>query len=173
MLCFNPRPPYEGRPAALRERVHTVWFQSTPPIRGATLIVPSFMLALSVSIHAPHTRGDYIQRASAINLSFQSTPPIRGATDMQYSKSHYRCFNPRPPYEGRPENLHQSCSCRVSIHAPHTRGDGKGTAYSIDNLFQSTPPIRGATISGYSGGTVTGFNPRPPYEGRPPHPLND
>ena len=57
---FNPRPPRGGRPDGEAVVINAVRFQSTPPARGATLLI-AFSLA---------------------NVNrFQSTPPARGATD--------------------------------------------------------------------------------------------
>ena len=60
-------------------------------------------MSMSISIHAPHTRGDrYEIGLLEIARKFQSTPLIRGATDY----------------------LEELLDLgRISIHAPHTRGD--------------------------------------------------
>ena len=66
-------PHMDGKPSVV--------FQSTRPIRGATLddllpIVSSF-----ISIHAPHTGRDRTERGEGDGYrAFQSTRPIRGAT---------------------------------------------------------------------------------------------
>ena len=63
-------------------------FQSTPPARGATLVISTICTELAISIHAPREGGD---RNDAVSLHkfhrFQSTPPARGAT---------RCGTPGP-----------------------------------------------------------------------------
>ena len=127
-LHFNPRAPYGARPDAqscivqeerfqstrpirgatvgsANVRSHIYLFQSTRPIRGATSCYKPHKECPSViSIHAPHTGRDEIgQWAGRYNMRFQSTRPIRGAT------------------------------------LPLLRGCG------IIPLFQSTRPIRGAT----------------------------
>ena len=105
-------------------------------------------------------------------ILFQSTPPARGATASDIGLS---CkipnFNPRPPRGGR------QCPCKscchllyISIHAPREGGDGIVTITPIKrqhfnprpprggrlrclnvkrghNIFQSTPPARGATCN--------------------------
>ena len=57
-LNFNPRPPHGGR----RRTAWRVWellkFQSTPPTRGATMVVCVQAVVPVISIHAPHTGGD-------------------------------------------------------------------------------------------------------------------
>ena len=55
---FNPRPSYEGRHHLLGEHDRLVIFQSTPLIRGATGVEQRHRRHITISIHAPHTRGD-------------------------------------------------------------------------------------------------------------------
>ena len=122
-------------------------FQSTPPIRGATL--------------------DGIRLTAS--LLFQSTPPIRGATQKTSSQYHLKTFQSTPPIRGATYALIcQEWFRDISIHAPHTGGDLKITLNECGNwhfnprppyggrpsdmpktwmdvIFQSTPPIRGAT----------------------------
>ncbi len=57
-------------------------FQSTPPVRGATLKRSRRTLWISVSIHAPREGSDLaLKRYGVFIFLFQSTPPVRGATD--------------------------------------------------------------------------------------------
>ena len=54
-------------------------FQSTPPARGATVIIPAVVDAVFISIHAPREGGDqYANDAYKTAGLFQSTPPARG-----------------------------------------------------------------------------------------------
>ena len=55
-------------------------FQSTPLIRGETLVVPAQFAGQPISIHSPHTRGDKVYLDLSKLGSFQSTPLIRGET---------------------------------------------------------------------------------------------
>ena len=59
---FNPRPPYGGRRRTASIYRRTPIFQSTPPIRRATRCVAALDLHPRISIHAPHTEGDNLQR---------------------------------------------------------------------------------------------------------------
>ena len=102
-------------------------FQSTPPIRVAT------------------TR---TCRPGACWI-FQSTPPIRVATLFSASAVSWRLdFNPRHPYGWRLGIGHvPACRYRISIHATHTGGDlDFPDGWTETRQFQSTPPIRVATI---------------------------
>ena len=55
---FNPRAPCGARRGVLVKKVDAVTFQSTRPMRGATVTIvgPSFLIA--ISIHAPRAGRD-------------------------------------------------------------------------------------------------------------------
>ena len=55
---FNPRPPRGGRLPDVLGDIRVVEFQSTPPARGATVIVQNPENPLDISIHAPREGGD-------------------------------------------------------------------------------------------------------------------
>ena len=80
-LYFNPRPPCGGRPLAGKILALRSGFQSTPPMRGATLCSKESADRPGISIHAPHAGGDDKPNRLLDKLKeFQSTPPMRGAT---------------------------------------------------------------------------------------------
>ena len=123
-------------------------FQSTPPVRGATVPRPQGVPAipisihapragsdhdllraelqvLAISIHAPRAGSDLVLNAALVGFQFQSTPPVRGATSGS-----------RPV----------TCLWK----------------------FQSTPPVRGATVHRCQPRfCLKNFNPRPPCGERP------
>ena len=169
----STRPIRGATPAEQIANTASCLFQSTRPIRGATYAYCMDKLGLKISIHAPHTGRDALRRASTPSACiFQSTRPIRGATPRRRATRATRCnFNPRAPYGAR---LYvaagQTGQAGISIHAPHTGRDGgiKGVgpddrhfnprapygarpcgagATLIAAVFQSTRPIRGATLS--------------------------
>ena len=108
-----------------------------------------FISGNPISIHAPRAGGDSNAGVDTmIDAKFQSTPPVRGATVDEYAPSDWnyisihapraggdrsyfvnteltKDFNPRPPCGGRLEDM------------PKTPSLAK---------FQSTPPVRGATV---------------------------
>ena len=62
-------------------------FQSTLPMRGATLIKNTKVIFFKISIHAPHEGSDHWFRQEWIlQPEFQSTLPMRGATAKQYKR---------------------------------------------------------------------------------------
>ena len=100
---FNPRPPRGGRLCETAPIAELYEFQSTPPARGATHILHIFIMASTVSIHAPRAGGDpHMVCADTTGWAFQSTPPARGAT------SH---------------GVRAVGGKAVSIHAPRAGGD--------------------------------------------------
>ena len=125
-------------------------FQSTHPLRDATLMLPSVTQILGV---------------------FQSTHPLRDATmALEIIEEYYRDFNPRTPYGMRhvcfinlnpiiyfnprtpygmrlASRISEVVTCTISIHAPLT-GCDEGMAWELidEFLFQSTHPLRDATV---------------------------
>ena len=147
-------------------------FQSTLPLRGATRTVIGQFRFLQISIHAPLTGSDFRGQTSFTNGKdfnprspygerlahdiggvlrggFQSTLPLRGATFVTRAEHNQPVdFNPRSPYG---ERLFSGGCCPatkvISIHAPLTGSDPDNvTVAQGDTKFQSTLPLRGATI---------------------------
>ena len=168
-------------------------FQSTPPVWGATSIIPHACNIYDVSIHAPRVGGDVIKSNVADPATqFQSTPPVWGATQpAQAITAILHRFNPRPPCGGRRLEPAEQGHLRPFQSTPPVWGaTGRPLAPSGPHeTFQSTPPVWGATelptlwttnltVSIHAprvGGDATcstallpysGFNPRPPCGGR-------
>ncbi len=105
-------------------------FQSTHPVRGATLQEQADAKKQEdISIHAPRAGCD--------------PKPCRGSSGA-------RNFNPRTPCGVRHYgNRHQAPYCVISIHAPRAGCDvRKQRAQQESGKFQSTHPVRGATRRG-------------------------
>ena len=134
----------------LKKRANNVIFQSTHPMRGATVNSFSSQQHLYdfnprtpcgvrpvnrhrprafhlISIHAPHAGCDAKSAAYVARYTvFQSTHPMRGATNRLWRS-------------GSP--------AAISIHAPHAGCDLSASKKSKDwRPFQSTHPMRGATL---------------------------
>ena len=107
-------------------RRYPTLFQSTRPIRGATVGDQILMQTDGISIHAPHTGRDLFSFCGLVSIIY---------------------FNPRAPYGARPKHMaFLYTSNKISIHAPHTGRDSSALMQvSISGVFQSTRPIRGAT----------------------------
>ena len=124
-----------------------VEFQSTPPMRGATFGWDKIVKGFIISIHAPHAGSD-IGFRSALPLCQISIHAPHAGSDFSVVK--------------------MTQEDRISIHAPHAGSDGRGSRGSgcqrdfnprppcgerlcpglciqRGMIFQSTPPMRGAT----------------------------
>ena len=128
---------------------------------------------MRISIHAPRTGSDlYCQIKKEAMTIFQSTLPARGATAVfNRFRGYIRDFNPRSPHgERRLDIAGFAGGGAISIHAPRTGSDGRGSSvYSVGleisihaprtgsdmaiantppmcKKFQSTLPARGATL---------------------------
>ena len=125
LFDFNPRAPCGARLAASVDVSSIDEFQSTRPVRGATLEQAGLECVLGISIHAPRAGRDspwgwdrpcqrisihapragrdvHVRGALLLHEAFQSTRPVRGATawDADQRKERYD-FNPRAPCGAR------------------------------------------------------------------------
>ena len=133
---FNPRTPCGVRPRRFSTHVLIAAFQSTHPMRGATVGCRRGFPFFFISIHAPHAGCDAARNStSCAACPFQSTHPMRGATcssSPRYLTS--TGFQSTHPMRGATS----ASACKSPIMA-----------------FQSTHPMRGATaaLNTYYGGT--------------------
>ena len=119
-------------------------------MRGATVgdqVRPQSEL---ISIHAPLAGCDIDDLIPyANNAKFQSTHPSRGATRAIWIPHSWRkYFNPRAPCGAR-QRQHDALLRQplISIHAPLAGRDSASmTHFFASPLFQSTRPVRGATL---------------------------
>ena len=96
-------------------------------MRGATQLVFESLAFVSISIHAPHAGGDFdhpktLHRPLLISIH---APHAGGDVADGADAARILHFNPRPPCGGRPY---------------------MDRIYQINQEFQSTPPMRGATL---------------------------
>ena len=105
---FNPRSPYGERPLHGIRFHQRIPFQSTLPLRGATLAGIGVVVNVQISIHAPLTGSD---RQSILWTACRKN------------------FNPRSPYGERPLDFGRCFDTQnISIHAPLTGSDLCGTS---------------------------------------------
>ena len=101
-------------------------FQSTPPVKAATSIFVSFLPSVSISIHAAREGGDELEGESTVR-TWISIHAAREGGDAASGR-------------GLAANL-------ISIHAAREGGD---LLYQhqpkYDQRFQSTPPVKAATM---------------------------
>ena len=103
-------------------------FQSTPPVKAATVSTNSFSGAFCI---------------------FQSTPPVKAATRQAFRCQRWRVWiSIHAAREGGDCLLCVlSALCYISIHAAREGGDS-GISFSSTEIgkFQSTPPVKAATF---------------------------
>ena len=125
-------------------------FQSTRPVRGATLFASLSPADQAISIHAPRAGRDSYENANSKNIiqKFQSTRPVRGATTMCLFRPRLHTFQSTRPVRGatlQPGQRREAAP--ISIHAPRAGRDHQiRHGYATALLFQSTRPVRGATV---------------------------
>ena len=165
-------------------------FQSTHPVRGATCLSERQHPSIPISIHAPRAGCDQLDGiAPARRGVFQSTHPVRGATvgsgniwlatntisihapragcddkTLQAHRGSYISIHaPRAGCDLVPEPNHPH-KHKISIHAPRAGCDGEFIKAKFEDIvFQSTHPVRGATVNGgFFKKGLSNFNPRTP-----------
>ena len=123
----------------------------------------------AISIHAPREGGDDDgSPAWQAFFQFQSTPPARGATQVGAFSDRKNAISIHAPREGGDNKLNNGdgAGLVISIHAPREGGDThNGETQSPHQLFQSTPPARGATSYGVARVTVMLISIHAPREG--------
>ena len=128
----------------------TVQFQSTRPMRGATCGVYGWNYDVYISIHAPHAGRDVLAVPSHLpSNAFQSTRPMRGATPPACGRVAVESISIHAPHAGRDDLALQALGgLDISIHAPHAgRDQSPVDTFCTHRKFQSTRPMRGATIA--------------------------
>ena len=144
---FNPRSPCGERLLHVEEPFTRYSFQSTLPMRGATVDFAVLAVEAAISIHAPHAGsdhtgmlcalgpGDFNPRSpcgerlggsagSTLSFRFQSTLPMRGATCFRMSSRTEYSFQSTLPMRGATErSQHIEHDEGISIHAPHAGSD--------------------------------------------------
>ena len=122
-------------------------FQSTHPLRGATYIDRSGNLYTVISIHAPLAGCDEAGAEVPANAKISIHAPLAGCDDREAAERTGRDhFNPRTPCGVRHQHP-QSRGAARSFQSTHPlRGATRSTScYSRLKKFQSTHPLRGAT----------------------------
>ena len=121
-------------------------FQSTRPLRGATIATTRTAARLNISIHAPLAGRDIVLISAFLMLSQISIhAPLAGRDQLA------RLFTPEQ---------------MISIHAPLAGRDCRGPCMlRIAKQFQSTRPLRGATVACTAGIMMFIFQSTRPLRG--------
>ena len=76
-------------------------FQSTLPMKGATIVCPAVGVPVIVSIHAPNEGSDQLTDMATRGLPFQSTLPMKGATHLVQHRQRIETVSIHAPNEWR------------------------------------------------------------------------
>ena len=101
-------------------------FQSTLPARGATLFRALRRAHIVISIHAPRTGSDRVDRGGVVRGEISIHAPRTGSDDPVLSGRApvLIYFNPRSPHGERHDAAREADEiARISIHAPRTGSD--------------------------------------------------
>ena len=124
-------------------------FQSTLPARGATTCSTPRSGSVIISIHAPRTGSDGIDRGLISGIiHFNPRSPHGERHHCCRLKQVQKSISIHAPRTGS-DNIRRSAFDEhyISIHAPRTGSDGKKPAGRACMIFQSTLPARGATFA--------------------------
>ena len=103
-----------------------------------------------ISIHAPRAGGDRVLfRAGAYGDISIHAPRAGGDTNDVRSRTNTEDISIHAPRAGGDykNSLVYSYCNDISIHAPRAGGDPQaGNCWAAITAFQSTPPVRGATV---------------------------
>ena len=147
---FNPRTPCGVRRSCPRRSRRPRSFQSTHPLRGATLFPASCRSSMPFQSTHPLRGATASFRAARTLFTFQSTHPLRGATIMLPVFNRALAISIHAPLAG--------CDSAVSLVSPNSTHFNPRTPCGVRprsyagsspaSRFQSTHPLRGATIAG-------------------------
>ena len=170
MVNFNPRPPRGGRLGGVFVNLSKWIFQSTPPARGATLVLGWLWRDFEYFNPRPPRGGRrIISRYRANRYKFQSTPPARGATFSSSIQIGIERFQSTPPARGATNQFPLSILLHKFQSTPPARG-ATGPTQSMrcaaPHHFNPRPPRGGRLVVNTVDGLKWDFNPRPPRGGR-------
>ncbi len=143
-------------------------FQSAPPVKGATRPDPRQQRARIVSIRAPREGGDlWWMKGLNADEGFQSAPPVKGATIAALHHVVIHLVSIRAPREGGDGRERSPARpMPVSIRAPREGGDELyGDWHDYAGMFQSAPPVKGATAKTAAARANAKFQSAPPVKG--------
>ena len=122
---FQSTPPVKAATLTAAVSLKAGEFQSTPPVKAATLSEYIVLPPKNISIHAAREGGDDLNDiAKKVVKAFQSTPPVKAATGLHPATYQLSIFQSTPPVKA------------ATLLSLCFNGFGR---------FQSTPPVKAAT----------------------------
>ena len=170
-MNFNPRSPRGERQASTSRIREHFPFQSTLPSRGATCGHVCGPLHVAISIHAPLAGSDVLLRVLfSVVYYFNPRSPRGERQEPKPHQTNMEYFNPRSPRGERRTStgLARITSDDFNPRSPRGERPLDCGSISVEAVFQSTLPSRGATASRpRNSKLILDFNPRSPRGERP------
>ena len=148
-----------------------VEFQSTLPLRGATELSKQIQRILWISIHAPLAGSDLTQMKmkgemeyfnprspcgerlavvvpAALQVCISIHAPLAGSDSHGLTSSKNDLISIHAPLAGSDHNNRKDCAEQSDFNPRSPCGERRAeeAPYIYDNVFQSTLPLRGATL---------------------------
>ena len=146
---FNPRAPCGARHRFITSASSNHMFQSTRPVRGATVVAAGYRPQGKFQSTRPVRGATGFTSRSRYLTVFQSTRPVRSATRSSWDgETHISCFNPRAPCGARQRRRTLSRGFpSFNPRAPCGARRWRTSHIARKSWFQSTRPVRGATYN--------------------------
>ena len=167
-INFNPRAPCGARRVSMYSKPQARLFQSTRPLRGATVAFCAARRRMPIFQSTRPLRGAtsslWLMRMS---LRFQSTRPLRGATPYRTLPRVATAISIHAPLAGRDSRSASSQPGRRNFNPRAPCGARRPHQRHVlaDQPFQSTRPLRGATGTGPWPPAPSGFQSTRPLRG--------
>ena len=147
IFYFNPRSPCGERPFKNDLTRSKNGFQSTLPMRGATIIKYPFFKLYFISIHAPHAGSDApAWNPVILDTNFNPRSPCGERLRLNLQTYLARNFNPRSPC-GERRGRSSGAGPYGNFNPRSPCGERRNYVFAVGQhrRFQSTLPMRGAT----------------------------
>ena len=168
LASFNPRAPCGAR-LRLRGPFPYRWrFNPRAPCGARPLSAPRYGYHAGFNPRAPCGARLVIYLPPRLEGLFQSTRPVRGATCLQQNQQNITAVSIHAPRAGRDSDYEAlSRIVGVSIHAPRAGRDPEKCC-NPEHVpsFQSTRPVRGATLILHADPRCIGVSIHAPRAGR-------
>ena len=119
-----------------------------------------------ISIHAAREGGDAPAWLNAsTSITFQSTPPVKAATTRSFMDNKKRSISIHAAREGGDDvDAVGIFGFAISIHAAREGGDLSSLICFVMSSFQSTPPVKAATLQATPHTRISVFQSTPPVK---------
>ena len=143
---FNPRSPCGERLKRSRVAPSIRLFQSTLPVRGATLHAMLDDQITKISIHAPRAGSDPCRSSASLSeANFNPRSPCGERPYVYMRQAGCVYFNPRSPCgERHTKGSGDTCGSTISIHAPRAGSDESALPHAFHVRISIHAPRAGS-----------------------------